>query len=84
MAGGLASTSSVGSGLDTRMESDCCDPVCLSCCWEPLGNVSSFSTVDGSFRLRQMVFEEEAGWEEFLLLQMARAVYGSGSFPWKD
>lgn len=41
-------------------------------------------TVDGSFQLRQMVFEEEAGWEEFLLLQMARAVYGTGSFPWKD
>lgn len=80
MAAGLASTSSVGRGL----ESDCCDPVCLSCSWEPLGNVSSFGTVDGSFQLRQMVFEEEAAWEEFLLLQMARAVYGSGSFPWKD
>ena len=32
MAGGLASISSVGRGL----ESDCCDPVCLSrhCGWE--------------------------------------------------
>ena len=45
MAGGLSSTSSVSRGLDTRMEFDCCDPVCLSCSWEPLGNVSSFSTL---------------------------------------
>lgn len=78
------STSSVGSGLDIRMESDRHDPVCLSCSWEMLGNVFSFSTVDGSFLLHQMFFEEEAGWEEFVFLQMAGAVYVSGSFPWKD
>lgn len=49
-----------------------------------LGNVYSFSSVDGSFLLFQMFSKEDTGWGEFMLLQMARALYVLGSFPWKD
>lgn len=68
------------------------DPVCLPCSscgghtapWEMLGSVYSFSGIHGSFLLFQMFSKEDTGWEEFVLLQMARAVYVSGSFPGKD
>lgn len=81
---GPASTSSVGSGLDSRVESDHLDPVCLPCSWEMFASVHSFSPVDGSFLSCQMFSKEEAGWEASVLLQMARVVYVSGNFPWKD
>lgn len=49
-----------------------------------LGNMFSFSSVDGSSLLLQIFSKEYTEWEEFILLQMARALYVSGSFPWKD
>lgn len=67
-----------------------CDLVYLPFCW--VGHIAPrrgwgacilWAALMGSFPLFQM-FSEDIGWEEFVLLQMARAVCAAGSFPWED